>query len=72
MYYITGIFEDPLELKGYSNCCDCATVVSCFNADTTDYPLQPHYIDLIKEEIVNQLTNRLRLPDDKINNSSDD
>jgi hypothetical protein len=46
--------------------------VSCFNADTTDYPLQPHYIDLIKEEIVNQLTNRLRLPDDKINNSSDD
>jgi hypothetical protein len=69
---ITGIFEDPLELKNYSNCCDCPTVTLCFNPDTTDYPLQPHYIDLIKEEIVNQLTNRLRLPDDKINNSSDD
>lgn len=69
---ITGIFEDPLELKAYGNCCNCAVTIPCFNMDTTDYPLQPHYIDLIKEEIVNQLTGRLRIQDDKTNNSSDD
>lgn len=68
---LIGVFEDPLELKNYFNCCNCNEPVSCFNEMTSDYPLQPHYIDLIKNEIVNELTNRLQLPSDNTNNGSD-
>tara|TARA_R110000782_G_scaffold85329_1_gene165944 strand:+ start:989 stop:1672 length:684 start_codon:yes stop_codon:yes gene_type:complete len=69
---ITGIFEDPLELKTYSNCCSCEAVVPCFDMATTNYPLQPHYIDLIKIEIITQLAGRLNIQDDKTNNSVND
>lgn len=66
---VTGVFEDPLELKNYYNCCNCDTQVECFDELTSDYPLQPHYIDLIKGEIVNELINRLQIPSDKTNDS---
>lgn len=65
---ITGVFENPLELKNYKNCCDCTDTESiCFNEDTTEYPLQPHYIDLIKKEIVNELIVTKQIMEDKEN-----
>jgi len=67
---ITGIFEDPLELLDYSNCCECELDSPCLDYDTIDYPLQSHYIDLIKNEIVNELINKLKLPEDKENDSN--
>jgi len=69
---ITGIFEDPLELLNYTNCCDCNDAVPCFNVMTSNYPLQPHYIDLIKNEIVAEEIKKLRIVEDTQNNSIDD
>lgn len=68
---ITGVFEDPLSLSNYNNCCNCDNITSCFDELTTDYPLQPHYVDLIKQEIINELINKERIPEDKENDSND-
>jgi len=69
---ITGIFEDPLELKSYKNCCGCPETNICFDEMTTDYPLHSHYIDVIRNEIVNDLVRTLQIPEDKNNNANDD
>lgn len=69
---VTGIFEDPLDLKNYTNCCKCETPTTCFNEDTTEYPLQAHHIDSIREEIIQTLIRTLQIPEDKANNSNDD
>ena len=69
---ITGIFEDPLDLVNYQNCCNCDIVSTCFDEYSSDYPLQPHYIDLIKNEIVKELVAKINLPEDNQNNSNDD
>ena len=69
---VTGIFEDPLELQNYTNCCNCENIEPCFEINTTNYPIQPHYIDLIKNEIVKDLINLLGIKEDKENNSNDD
>lgn len=70
---ITGIFDDPLELVNYKNCCNCNDDSNiCFDEDSSDYPLTSHHIDLISEEIVQQLIRKLQIPEDKINNSTDD
>jgi len=69
---VTGVFEDPLDLIKYNNCCNCndaATV--CYDEATTDYPIQPHYVDLIKNEIVQELVKRISIPEDQENNSND-
>jgi len=68
---ITGIFEDPLELKSYVNCCGCNTPPPCFDLMTTDYPLQPHHIVSIREEIIQNLLRTIQIPEDKNNNSDD-
>jgi len=68
---ITAVFEDPLDLINYTNCCDCIDAPSCYDIQTTNYPLQPHYVDLIKSEIINDLVKKLQIPEDKTNNSND-
>ena len=68
---VTGIFEDPLELKNYYNCCECETPSSCFDEEISNYPLQPHYIDLIKSEISKELILNLKTPEDTVNDDSD-
>lgn len=65
---ISGVFEDPLELRSYTS----STGTLCFDDATTDYPLQAHLIDLIKTEIVNELLGKLKVPEDKINNADND
>jgi len=67
---ITGVFEDPLDLINYTNCCDCNEAPSCFDEDTAEYPLQPHYVDLIKDEIVAQLAVKMNIKEDKENDSN--
>jgi hypothetical protein len=68
---VTGIFEDPLELQNYKNCCNCNDVKPCFDEDTTEYPLQAHHIDNIRNEIIQSLIGSLNVPEDKINDSND-
>ena len=68
---ITGVFEDPLALINYTNCCDCVDTPSCFNEDTTEYPLQPHYIDVIKTDIVNELVAKSKIKEDDSNDTND-
>lgn len=72
---VTGIFDDPLALKDYKNCCNCDNSDNsniCFDDETSDYPLTSHHIDLISEEIVLQLIRKLQIPEDKVNNSTND
>lgn len=68
---VTGVFEDPLALSDYSSCCGCDTPKPCYDEMESDYPLQPHFIDLIKNEIVNDLIRKFQIPEDKVNNSTD-
>ena len=68
---ITGVFEDPLELISYTNCCSCTAAPSCYDMNTTNYPLQPHYIDIVKADIINDLVKKLQAPEDKSNDSND-
>ena len=69
---VTGIFEDPLELQNYKNCCGCDDAKPCFDEDATEYPLQSHHIDAVRLEIIRDLIGSLNLPKDEINNSNDD
>jgi len=69
---VTGVFEDPISLKDYATCCGCdPDTNSCFDIDTFNYPLQPNYIDLIREEIVREVLRKIQVPEDKINDSTD-
>lgn len=68
---VSGIFEDPLELRNYANCCGCEIPKKCFDDLTTDYPLQAHHVDNITEEIIKKLVGRLQLPKDETNNAND-
>ncbi len=69
---VDAIFENPLDLQDYKNCCGCEDDSStCYDIDTTEYPLQPHYVDLIRTEIVRELVNLLQIPEDKTNDSND-
>ena len=69
---ITGVFEDPLDLLNYTNCCDCEDSIPCFDLTNVNYPIQAHYIDLIKNEIVKDLIQEMKIPEDKNNNSDDE
>lgn len=69
---ITGVFEDPLSLKNYYDCCGCTTASTCFDEATTDYPLSAHLVDLIRLEIINELLNLDKVKEDKENNSDNE
>ena len=67
---VTGIFEDPLELKNYKNCCGCKDAEVCFDDSKTDYPLQAHHIDAIRFEIIQSLIGTLNIQEDQINDAN--
>ncbi len=69
---VTGVFENPLDLIQYSTCCSCDTPAPCFDIATTDYPIQPHYVDIIRTEIVADLARLKVIKEDKINDSIDE
>jgi|TARA_R110000772_G_scaffold62241_1_gene140000 hypothetical protein len=68
---ITGVFENPLDLRNYQECCDCDDSNICFS-DDDQYPITPELIDLIRIEIIQELL-KLSNPllEDKDNNSDD-
>lgn len=70
---ITGVFEDPMDLTSFSTCCDCTDQDAvCYDPLTTEYPLQPYLIDVIRVEIINELLNRDQAaPEDKINDAEE-
>jgi len=69
---VTGVFEKPTDLGSYPSCCDCnVSSYSCYNEDEDEYPLQPHYIDLIKTEIVSDFLKLRQVPEDYENNATD-
>ena len=68
---VTGIFEDPLELQNYKNCCGCSDAKPCFDENETEYPLQSHHIDAVRLEIIRDLIGSLQIPEDKSNDSND-
>lgn len=70
---VTGIFENPIDLTEFVTCCNCTEeeTDACFDLNTSEYPLQPHYIDLIKNEIVQELLQSKQVPEDRENNSTD-
>tara|TARA_R110000772_G_scaffold54130_1_gene123502 strand:+ start:8843 stop:9529 length:687 start_codon:yes stop_codon:yes gene_type:complete len=68
---ISGVFENPLDLRDFQDCCGCTTPLPCFDDSTTDYPLQPHFIDLIRAEIIQDVVQTLKMPEDKSNDSND-
>ncbi|MGK2864912.1 MAG: hypothetical protein ACSLE0_23470 [Chitinophagaceae bacterium] len=68
---VTGVFANPLELADYPACCDCTAFDSpCYDEMEDEYPLQPHFIDLIRMEIVKELAGLKQLPEDKINDAN--
>jgi hypothetical protein len=71
---VDAIFEDPLSLQEFKNCCGCEDDDSntCFDIDNTDYPLQPHYVDVIRNEIINELAKLKALREDTTNDSIDE
>lgn len=68
---VTGIFEDPLDLQNYKNCCNCDDETPCFDENESDYPLQSHHIDSIRSEIIQTLIGSLNIPKDNINDAHD-
>lgn len=72
--YITGVFNDPIELEDYSSNCSCdsdSTKDKCFDRETSDYPIQSHFIDLIRNEVISTLYDKKRISSDKYNDASD-
>jgi hypothetical protein len=69
---VTGVFEDPLDMMNFKTCCGCDDAKPCFDIYTTNYPLQPHYIDLIKAEIIRELTISINTPQDKENDADEE
>lgn len=68
---ITGVFENPLELENYTTCCGCEEESKCFDEDTTEYPLQARYIDLIRAELINELGRLDQIKEDTTNDAED-
>lgn len=68
---VTGVFEDPLKLEEFGTCCNCNDNTVCFDPNISEYPLQSHYIDLIKNEIINELLITKSVREDKENDATD-
>ncbi len=65
---VTGVFEDPADLKNYHDC----SGESCFDLTTMDYPMATSMINDLKSMII-QLNFKVATPfSDKVNNSKDD
>lgn len=68
--FLRGVFEDPSDLEGYKNCCECEnTEDNCFTEDMV-YPAQSFLIDTIRDEIIKLLIGtKEQIPQDSDNNS---
>lgn len=69
---ITGVFEDPVELKNYKECCDCDNDDTCYDPYSDTYPISPHMIDPIRAELIKELAGVDVRKEDKQNNAEDE
>lgn len=69
---ITGVFEDPLELQNYKDCCDCEDSNVCYDPYNDTYPISPQMIDPIRSEIIKELAATDVRLEDKQNNAEDE
>jgi len=69
---VTAVFENPLEMLNFNTCCGCDEPLPCFDIETTNYPLQPHYVDLIKAEVLKDLSLGLSIREDRENDADDE
>lgn len=67
---ITGVWETPTDLSRFYTCCSCKESKPCFT-EKSNYPIQPHLVDIIRKEIISELANLLPIPEDKSNDSND-
>jgi len=70
---VSAVFENPLELENFSNCCNCDTTPqsSCYSDDSL-YPAPSFIIDLCRDEIIKLFTLKEQVKEDKNNNSDND
>lgn len=68
---VTAVFENPLDLMEFSNCCDCEEPIACFDEENYDYPAPAHFIKGIRDEILNKLGVRFNIPEDKTNDANE-
>ncbi len=68
---VSGIFEDPLEVAKFQDCCNCPTATTCFNPDVDEYPIPPELVKFIRQDVINELLVHKDIPEDKQNNAND-
>lgn len=68
---VKAVFYNPLDLENYKNCCGCENATSCFDIDTTEYPIIPEQEDVIFARVVETFIPKLEIPEDKSNNADD-
>jgi hypothetical protein len=67
---VIGVFEDPFDVEGFFDCCDCENPTTCF-PDDAEYPIQGFLIDEIRMEIIKELVPREQIQQDERNNSDE-
>lgn len=67
---VTGIWEDPTDLERFDKCCTCEeSTEACFSLEY-DYPIQPHLLDLIRVEIIQEIGGLKQLKEDSVNDGN--
>lgn len=67
---ITGVFEDPLELSADRYCNECNA--ECYDPYEHNYPMTPHLVDLVRLDIIKELSGLENLKEDIKNDSQDE
>ena len=68
---VKGIFESPLALEDFKNCCgdDCETTEVCFSMDK-EYPIPAEMVDIIKNAVIQDLVKLKDIKEDRENDSA--
>lgn len=69
---VKGVFYNPLDLEDFKNCCGCENSESCFDRDSTNYPMLAELESALLDVVVSSFQSKLELPKDNTNNSDDD
>ena len=66
--YVSASFENPAEAAEFK----FEDGTSCYDKDTTNYPMSAGEFSVIKEIVIKKMLNELKVPEDNINNANDD
>lgn len=64
---IRGVFENPSEAARFSN---CATGDSCYNSNTSKYPINSWMLPYLEAQVIQNLSGKLKFPIDNTNDST--